>query len=81
MKWNQTMRIMVHLKGREALQKDLDRLESWAITNHMKLNKSKCWILYLGRGNPGYTHKPGGGASGWRAAPQKENWGFGLMAS
>ncbi|KAK4816551.1 hypothetical protein QYF61_017752 [Mycteria americana] len=44
---------------REALQRDLDRLESWAITNHTKFNKSKCWIFHLGCGNPGYMYKPG----------------------
>ena len=44
---------MDSLEGREALQRDLDRLESWAIANRMKFNKSKCWILYLGRGSPG----------------------------
>jgi len=47
------------LKGREALQRDLQRLESWAITNHMKLNKSKYWILQLGWHNPGYAYKLG----------------------
>jgi len=38
------------LKGREALQRDLDKLESWAITNHMKFSKSICWILHMESG-------------------------------
>ena len=50
------------LEDREALQRDLDRLESWEITNHMKFNK--CQILYLGRGNPGYAHKLRGQEAG-----------------
>uniref|UniRef100_A0A493TS59 Reverse transcriptase domain-containing protein n=1 Tax=Anas platyrhynchos platyrhynchos TaxID=8840 RepID=A0A493TS59_ANAPP len=43
-------------EGGKALQKDLNRLESRVITNHMKFNKSKCQVLHLGRGNPGYTY-------------------------
>jgi len=45
------------VEGREALQRDLDRLESWAITKRMKFNKSESQILHLQQGNPGYTHK------------------------
>uniref|UniRef100_A0A493TV72 Reverse transcriptase domain-containing protein n=1 Tax=Anas platyrhynchos platyrhynchos TaxID=8840 RepID=A0A493TV72_ANAPP len=46
-------------EGGKALQRDLGRLESWAITNCMKINKSKCQVLHLGRGHPGYTYRPG----------------------
>ncbi|GAB0179481.1 mitochondrial enolase superfamily member 1 [Grus japonensis] len=47
------------VEGGEALQRDLDRLENWAITNRMRFNKGRCWILHLGRGNPGYTYRLG----------------------
>ena len=47
------------LEGREALQRDQDRLESWGVTSHMKFNKGKCQILHLGQGNPGYTYRWG----------------------
>jgi len=47
------------LEGREALQRDLDRLESWAIMTSMIFNKSKCRIVHLRWGDPAYTYKLG----------------------
>ncbi|KAJ7408955.1 rna-directed dna polymerase from mobile element jockey-like [Willisornis vidua] len=47
------------LKGREALQRNLNKSEDWEITNHMKFNKGKCCILHLGSGNPGCAYRLG----------------------
>ena len=47
---------VVSTEGGEDLQRDVDKLENWASTNHMKHNKNKGLILHLGRGNPGHTH-------------------------
>ena len=47
------------LQGRDAIQRDLDRLEEWPCVNLMKFNKAKCKIQHPSQGNHQYQHRLG----------------------